>query len=59
MTLCSFEAKQEERKPKPKRNVSVDSKKGEAKMKLKPKKCSKEKVMRRTSIGSKCVKKSA
>ena len=46
-------------KPKPKKNLSVDSKKGEAKIKLKPKKCSKEKVMRRTSIGSKCVKKSA
>ena len=46
-------------KPKAKKNVSVDQKKGKAKMKPKPKKCSKKKVMRRTSIGSKCAKKSA
>ena len=59
MTLGWFEAKQEREKPKPEKNVSVDQKKGKVEMKPKPNKCSKKKVMRRKSIGSKCVKKPA
>ena len=43
--------------PKPKKNVTLNPKKGKPKIKPKPKKPSKKKVMRRKSIVSKCVKK--
>ena len=52
-----FEAKNGREKSKPKKNVSLNQKKGKPKIKPKPKEPSKKKVTRRKSIVSKCMKK--